>query len=35
LPLLSSFQGYGRDQIGPDLLAGLTVWAVLVPEALA
>ena len=35
LPLLRSFQGYGRDQIGPDLLAGLTVWAVLVPEALA
>ncbi len=35
LPLLTSFQGYGRDQIGPDLLAGLTVWAVLVPEALA
>jgi high affinity sulfate transporter 1 len=35
MPLLRSFQGYGRDQIGPDLLAGLTVWAVLVPEALA
>lgn len=35
LPLLRSFQGHGRDQIGPDLLAGLTVWAVLVPEALA
>ncbi len=35
MPLLTSFQGYGRDRIGPDLLAGLTVWAVLVPEALA
>ena len=35
LPLLTSFQGYGRGQIGPDMLAGLTVWAVLVPEALA
>lgn len=35
MPLLRSFQGYGRDQIRPDLLAGLTVWAVLVPEALA
>jgi SulP family sulfate permease len=35
LPLFRSFQGDGRLQIGPDLLAGLTVWAVLVPEALA
>ncbi|MFZ2173242.1 MAG: SulP family inorganic anion transporter [Rhodococcus sp. (in: high G+C Gram-positive bacteria)] len=34
-PLLTSFRGYRRDRIGPDLLAGLTVWAVLVPESLA
>src|SRR5512144_2907689 len=35
VPLLTSFQGYRRDRIGPDALAGMTVWAVLVPEALA
>ncbi|HTO01293.1 MAG TPA: SulP family inorganic anion transporter [Microthrixaceae bacterium] len=33
--LLSSFEGYSSKRIGPDLIAGLTVWAVLVPEALA
>ncbi|NGP06782.1 SulP family inorganic anion transporter [Rhodococcus sp. 14C212] len=35
VPLLTSFEGYRANQIGRDLLAGLTVWAVLVPEALA
>lgn len=35
VPLLTSFEGYRANQMGRDLLAGLTVWAVLVPEALA
>lgn len=35
VPLLTSFEGYRADRIGRDLLVGLTVWAVLVPEALA
>ena len=30
-----SLGGYRRAWIGGDLVAGLTVWAVLVPEALA
>lgn len=30
-----SLQGYRRDWLRGDLIAGLTVWAVLVPEALA
>jgi len=30
-----SFQGFNRASVRPDLLAGLTVWAVLVPESLA
>ncbi|ACQ79012.1 sulphate transporter [Beutenbergia cavernae DSM 12333] len=30
-----SFQGYRRTNIRPDVIAGLTVWAVLVPEAFA
>ena len=30
-----SFVGYRRGWVRPDLVAGLTVWAVLVPEALA
>src|SRR3954471_7905430 len=33
--LFSSFGGYDRRWISRDLTAGLTVWAVLVPEALA
>lgn len=35
LPILSSFNGYSTKRIPADLIAGLTVWAVLVPEALA
>jgi len=34
-PVFSSLQGYRRAWLRPDLLAGLTVWAVLVPESLA
>ena len=30
-----SLRGYRRDWLGGDVVAGLTVWAVLVPEALA
>src|SRR3954469_21180607 len=33
--LFSSFGGYDRGWIRRDLIAGLTVWAVLVPEGLA
>ncbi|MHA6628496.1 SulP family inorganic anion transporter [Pseudonocardia sichuanensis] len=33
--LLVSLQGYRRSWLRADLVAGLTVWAVLVPEALA
>lgn len=33
--LAPSFQGYSPSWIRPDILAGLTVWAVLVPESLA
>ena len=33
--LLASFDGYDRRWLRGDLIAGLTVWAVLVPEALA
>ena len=33
--LLPSFLGYDRRWLGIDLVAGLTVWAVLVPESLA
>ncbi|MGN5237049.1 SulP family inorganic anion transporter [Rhodococcus sp. SJ-3] len=34
-PLFGSLQGYRRSWLRPDIVAGLTVWAVLVPEALA
>ncbi len=34
-PIFSSLAGYDRSWLKGDLLAGLTVWAVLVPEALA
>lgn len=33
--LLISLRGYRRSWLGADLVAGVTVWAVLVPEALA
>jgi SulP family sulfate permease len=35
IELFSSLHGYRRSSVRGDLLAGLTVWAVLVPEALA
>jgi len=34
-PVFASLQGYQRVWIRADVVAGLTVWAVLVPEALA
>lgn len=34
-PVFRSLQGYRASWIRPDVIAGLTVWAVLVPEALA
>jgi sulfate permease, SulP family len=34
-PLFTSLVGYRSDWLRGDLIAGLTVWAVLVPEALA
>ncbi|GAA4481501.1 SulP family inorganic anion transporter [Rhodococcus olei] len=33
--LFASLQGYDRSWLRPDVIAGLTVWAVLVPESLA
>jgi sulfate permease, SulP family len=35
LPLFTSLAGYRRQWLSRDVVAGLTVWAVLVPEALA
>jgi SulP family sulfate permease len=35
MSLVSSLRGYRRGWLRGDVLAGLTVWAVLVPEALA
>ena len=35
LTVLGSFEGYRRSWVRPDVPAGLTVWAVLVPESLA
>src|SRR6187402_2400549 len=35
LSVFPSLQGYNRQWLRGDLIAGLTVWAVLVPEALA
>jgi SulP family sulfate permease len=35
LPLFTSLRGYQRGWLNGDLVAGLTVWAVLVPESLA
>ncbi|MGY0496929.1 SulP family inorganic anion transporter [Nocardia sp. FBN12] len=34
-PVFESLHGYRRAWLRPDVIAGLTVWAVLVPEALA
>jgi SulP family sulfate permease len=34
-PVLASLAGYQRRWLRSDVVAGLTVWAVLVPEALA
>src|SRR5262245_5296431 len=34
-PVFGALQGYDRGWLRGDLVAGLTVWAVLVPEALA
>ncbi|MGW8590483.1 SulP family inorganic anion transporter [Dietzia sp. NPDC055877] len=34
-PVFGSLQGYRASWIRPDIIAGMTVWAVLVPEALA
>src|SRR5690349_16869778 len=33
--VLTSLRGYRRPWLGKDVIAGLTVWAVLVPESLA
>ena len=35
VPLFASLRGYQRRWLRPDLIAGLTLWAVLVPQALA
>src|SRR6201998_3314443 len=35
LPVLSWLPGYRRDWLLPDILAGLAVWAVMVPESMA
>ena len=35
LPVLSWLPAYRRDWLLPDVLAGLAVWAVMVPESMA
>jgi SulP family sulfate permease len=35
LPILGWLPGYRRDWVLPDVLAGLAVWAVMVPEGMA
>src|SRR6266478_2715794 len=35
LPVLSWLPGYRRNWLLPDVLAGLAVWAVMVPEGMA
>src|SRR5215472_15572010 len=35
LPILAWFSRYRRDWLMPDVLAGLAVWAVMVPEGMA
>jgi SulP family sulfate permease len=34
-PVFGSLQGYQGAWLRPDVIAGVTVWAVLVPESLA
>src|SRR6516162_7436482 len=35
LPILDWVSGYRRDWLFPDALAGVALWAVMVPEAMA
>ncbi|MDH6234502.1 MFS superfamily sulfate permease-like transporter [Mesorhizobium soli] len=35
LPIVAWLPGYQRDWLVPDILAGLAVWAVMVPESMA
>src|SRR6201987_1670419 len=35
LPIVGWLPGYRRDWLAPDFLAGLAVWAVMVPEGMA
>ena len=35
LPILDWAHGYQRDWLMPDVLAGLALWAVMVPEGMA
>jgi MFS superfamily sulfate permease-like transporter len=35
LPILDWAPGYRRDWLMPDVLAGLALWAVMVPEGMA
>ena len=35
LPILDWFSGYRRDWLLPDALAGVALWAVMVPEGMA
>ena len=35
LPILDWLSGYRRDWVLPDVLAGLALWAVMVPESMA
>jgi len=35
LPILSWLPGYPRDWLMPDVLAGMAVWAIMVPESMA
>src|SRR6516162_9046864 len=35
LPVLDWIPGYRRDWLVPDVLAGLALWAVMVPEGMA
>jgi hypothetical protein len=35
LPILDWIPGYGRDWLLPNVLAGLALWAVMIPEGMA